>query len=69
MKNTTTQIENITSKIIENGLDGSSQSCDSTGRLALQALKLHVSELKELYNGEENQIDPSIFAAIEALKW
>ena len=69
MKNLTTRIEHTISKITENCLDGSSQSCDRTGLLAFQALKLHLAELKELYNGDEKQIKPEILAAIKALRY
>jgi len=71
MKNThtiTTQdIQRTLDLIDRQSLDSSSQSCSRTGHLALQALRLHLQELRGLYNEEDNQIESVIFEAINYL--
>jgi hypothetical protein len=63
------KVSNAADQVEREGCDGTSQSCNRVQNLARKSLLLLVDELRELYDGEDSQINPEIFAAIDALKF
>ena len=53
----------------DNHGDGTSQSCNCAAQIARQALELYIEQARELYDGDDNQINCSIFSALDSLKY